>query len=187
VPTQSQANLVGAEAAPTPSQVIPTAAPSPEPTQPIALPVVEPVQPIVLPIAEPTHLIIPSIGIDTPVVEVFAVGDEWEVAEFAAGYFHGTALAGEVGNMAISGHLGLRGGVFAALPALQPGADIYVDAAGWRYHYLMRGSQVVWPNQIEVLYPEETTTLTLITCANWDTQRLVVTADLMEARPIEAQ
>jgi sortase A len=143
-----------------------------------------PIEPIARRIAEPTYLSIPSIGIDTPVVEVFAVGDEWEVAEYAAGYFHGTARAGEAGNMAISGHLGLRGGVFATLPALQPGAEIYVDAAGWRYRYLMRGSKIVWPNQVEVLYPEETTTLTLITCANWDMQRLVVTADLIEARPI---
>jgi LPXTG-site transpeptidase (sortase) family protein len=172
------ANPASAEGAQAPSQPAPTA---------MMLPSVEPIQPIVLPVAEPTYLLIPSIGVDISVVEVFAVGDEWEVAEFAAGYLHGTALAGEAGNMAISGHLGLRGGVFATLPALRPGADIYVDAAGWRYHYLMRGSKLVWPNQVEVLYPEETTTLTLITCSNWDTQRLVVTADLMEARPIEPQ
>jgi sortase A len=137
--------------------------------------------------AEPTHLLIPSIGLDTPVVEVFPAGDTWESAEYAAGYMHGTARAGEAGNMAISGHLGLRGGVFANLAAVQPGADIFVDAAGWRYHYRMRGSQVVWPNQIEVLFPEETTTLTLITCTNWDTQRLIVTADLLEWQLIGAQ
>jgi sortase A len=178
VSTQVPADQAGADAASTPSQMTPT---------PMILPSIEPIQPLVLPIAEPAYLLIPSIGVDTSVVEVFAEGDEWQSAEFAAGYLHGTARAGEAGNMAISGHLGLRGGVFASLPALQPGADIYVDAAGWRYHYLMRGSQVVWPNQVEVLYPEETTTLTLLTCTNWDTQRLVVTADLMEARPIETQ
>ena len=166
-----------ARAALTPSQQIASDMTAPSP---------EPIQPIVLPVVEPTHLIIPSIGVDTPVVEVFVVDGEWQTAEYAAGYMHGSALAGEAGNMAISGHLGLRGGVFANLAALQPGADIYVDAAGWRYHYLMRNSQVVWPTQVEVLYPEETPTLTLLTCTNWDTQRLVVTADLMEARPLEA-
>ena len=120
-------------------------------------------------------------------VEVFPVDDTWESAEYAAGYMHGTARAGEAGNMAISGHLGLRGGVFANLSAVQPGEDIFVDAAGWRYHYRMRGSQAVLPNQVEVLYPEETTTLTLITCTNWDTQRLVVSADLLGWQLIGAQ
>jgi sortase A len=164
------------------TQIPPTLAPTPLPTPtPIVVPTLEPLPP---PGVEPNHLIIPAIGVDTPVVEVFVVDDEWEVAEYAAGYMHGTARAGEPGNMGIMGHLGLRGGVFANLPALQPGADIFVDAAGQRYHYRMRQSQVVWPTQLEVLYPEEMPTLTLITCANWDTQRLVVTADLIEVGPI---
>lgn len=137
--------------------------------------------------AEPTHLLIPSIGIDTPVVKVIPVDGVWEVAEYAAGYMYSSALAGEAGNMVMTGHLGLRGAVFLNLSALQPGADIFVDAPGWRYRYRVRGSQVVWPNQIEVLFPEETTTLTLITCTNWDTQRLVVKADLLGWEPFAAQ
>ena len=85
--------------------------------------------------------------------------------------------------MAISGHLGLRGGVFATLPALQPGADIYIDAGGWRYHYRVRESKNVWPEQVEILDQTPTAVLTLLTCTNWDTQRLVVVADLVESKP----
>ena len=132
---------------------------------------------------QPTHLLIPSIGIDTPVKEVFIVDGAWEVADYAAGYMHGTGLPGEPGNAALAGHAGLRGGVFRDLGALIAGADIYIDAGGWRYHYRVRESKSVWPEQTEVLAPTKTATLTLLTCTNWDTQRLVVVADLVDSKP----
>jgi sortase A len=134
--------------------------------------------------AQPTHLLIPSITVDTPVVETFVVDGEWQVADYAAGYLHETGLPGDRGNMVIGGHLGLRGGVFRDLASLVPGADIYVDAAGWRYQYRVRESKSVWPNQTEVLYPTEKPTLTLLTCTNWDTQRLIVVADIVAAKPL---
>jgi sortase A len=132
---------------------------------------------------QPTRLLIPSIAVDTPIKEVFIVDGAWEVADYAAGYMHGTGLPGESGNMAMAGHAGLRGGVFRDLGSLVDGADIYVDAAGWRYHYRVRESKSVWPTQVEVLDPTETATLTLLTCTNWDTQRLVVVADLIDSKP----
>jgi LPXTG-site transpeptidase (sortase) family protein len=125
----------------------------------------------------PTHLLIPSINVDTPVVEVFVVDDTWDVAEYAAGYLEGTGLPGDPGNMGIAGHLGLRGGVFANLSSL-------VDAANWRYHYRVNGSQVIWPTQVEILDPTLDPTLTLLTCTNWDTQRLAVTANLVDSQPL---
>lgn len=131
----------------------------------------------------PTRLVIPSINVDTPVKEVLVVDDTWETADYAAGYMQGTGLPGDSGNMGISGHLGLRGGVFANLSSLAVGGDVYVDAAGWRYHYRVRGSRVVWPTEIEVLDPTLNPTLTLLTCTNWDTQRLAVFADLVASQP----
>jgi sortase A len=133
---------------------------------------------------QPSRLIIPAIGLDTPVKEVFVVDGVWEVADYAAGYLHGTGLPGEAGNVALAGHAGLRGAVFRDLPALMPGDDVYLDAAGWRYRYRVRSLINVWPDQTDVLNPTEAALLTLITCTNWDTQRLVVQADLIEAKPI---
>jgi sortase A len=132
---------------------------------------------------QPTRLLIPSIALDTPVKEVFVVDGAWEVADYAAGYLHDTALPGEPGNAALAGHAGLRGAVFRDLGALTAGADVYVDAAGWRYHYRVREAKSVWPTQLEVLAPTDTAVLTLITCTNWDTQRLVVVADLVGSKP----
>ena len=135
---------------------------------------------------QPTHLSIPSIQLDTPVKEVFVVDGSWEVADYAAGYLHDTGLPGS-GNTVLAGHAGLRGAVFRDLGALGPNDDIYLDAAGWRYHYRVRDSKSVWPNQVEVLDSTPTPVLTLMTCTNWDTQRLVVVADLIDSKPIPSQ
>ncbi len=142
-------------------------------------------EPLAVAAAAPTHLVIPAINLDTPVKEVYVVDGVWEVAEYAAGYMHGTALPGERGgNTALAGHAGLRGAVFKDLGQLKPGDDIYLDAGGWRYQYRVNGSTSVWPTQTEVLAATYKPQLTLITCTNWDTQRLVVTADLIGSKPI---
>jgi sortase A len=131
--------------------------------------------------ALPTRLIIPTLGLDVPIKEVFIVDDQWEVAEYAAGYLNGSGLPGVPGNLALSGHAGLYGAVFANLGSLNPGDDIFVDAAGVRYHYRLRTASAFWPNQTEVLDSTETPTMTLITCTNWDTQRLVAQADFVDS------
>ena len=133
--------------------------------------------------SQPNHLSIPAIQLDTPVKEVFVVENAWEVADYAAGYLHDTGLPGS-GNTVLAGHAGLRGAVFRDLGELVANNDIYLDAAGWRYHYRVRESKSVWPDQVEVLDPTPTAVLTLMTCTNWDTQRLVVVADLIDSKPI---
>ena len=134
---------------------------------------------------QPNHLLIPSMQLDTPVKEVFVVDGAWEVADYAAGYLHDTGLPGS-GNTVLAGHAGLRGGVFRDLGVLVANDDIYLDAAGWRYHYRVREAKSVWPNQVEVLDPTPAPVLTLMTCTNWDTQRLVVVADLIDSKPISS-
>lgn len=132
---------------------------------------------------EPTRLVVPALSLDTPVKQVFIVDGAWEVADYAAGYLYDTGLPGEAGNTVLAGHAGLRGAVFRDLGALKPGDDVYLDAAGWRYHYRVRHAKNVWPTQVEVLDPTDTPVVTLITCTNWDTQRLVVVADLVDSKP----
>jgi sortase A len=133
----------------------------------------------------PTRLIAPAIGLDTPVREVFVIDGVWEVADYAAGYMSGTALPG-VGNTALAGHAGIRGAVFQNLGRLAPGDEILLDAGERRFRYIVREMKTVWPTQIEVLDPTPTPTLTMMTCTNWDTQRLVVVADLIETMPTPA-
>jgi sortase A len=149
-----------------------------------------PAQAFILPPASPTptpdpmsfipkRIIVPTMELDSPVREVFLRDGIWEVADYAVGYHHGTALPGK-GNSVFAGHAGIRGSVFARLNELQIGQDIYVETADTRYHYQVQTIQQVWPNQVEVMYPTEQAIITMITCTAWDTQRLVVKARLID-------
>jgi sortase A len=145
-----------------------------------------PQQVLTMPVAadpRPQRLIMPTIGVDTPVKDVFVVDGAWQVADYAAGYHDGTTLPGNTGNTVLSGHAGLRGGVFRDLGNLRPGDDVTIETGGWSYTYRVRALESVWPTQIEVMNATPTPVLTLITCTNWDTQRLIVVADLISARP----
>lgn len=131
----------------------------------------------------PQRLLLPSLGVDTPVKEVFVTDGAWQVADYAAGYHNGTTLPGNTGNTVLSGHAGLRGAVFRDLGDLSPGDEVIIETGGWSYTYRVRTLMAVWPTQIEVMNPTTTPVLTLITCTNWDTQRLIVVADLIGSRP----
>lgn len=132
---------------------------------------------------DPQRLVVPKLALDTPVKHVFVVGGAWEVADYAAGFMDGTALPGDAGNTVLAGHAGLRGAVFRDLGQLAPGDEVYLEAGGWRFHYRVRETTSVWPNQVEVIDSRGRAELTLITCTNWDTQRLVVVADLLDSKP----
>jgi|GEM_PF-396718 sortase A len=136
-----------------------------------------------VPDPRPNRLIIPAINLDTTVYEVPIVDDTWANAEYAAGYLQGTGLPGDAGNVGIAGHMGLRGAIFANLHALKPNDQVYVYGGGWRYEYRVNRSFVVWPNEVYVLDPTLDPILTLVTCTNWDLQRLIVVADLVGSVP----
>jgi sortase A len=133
----------------------------------------------------PIHVQAPSVGLDASVVEVFLRDGAWEVADYAAGYLHGTGTPGD-GNVVLAGHKGIRGAVFAGIEALTVGDEIAVDTADRRFRYRVREAGVVWPSQVNVMFPTTTPTLTLLTCTNWDMQRFVVIADLVESAPLAA-
>lgn len=132
---------------------------------------------------DPHRLVVPKLNLDTPIKRVFVVDGVWEVADYAAGFMNGTALPGDAGNTVLAGHAGLRGAVFRDLGQLALGDELFLDAGDWRFHYRVREITSVWPNQVEVLDSHGRAELTLMTCTNWDTQRLVVVADLLDSKP----
>lgn len=134
--------------------------------------------PPAVPLALPQTLSIPRLNLQAPIVEVFVVNGAWQVAEYAAGFHHGSALPGSEGNTVLAGHAGAFGGVFRDLGALRPGDEIQIEAGTRRFVYRVRELRQVWPYQTEVIDSTPTPTLTLITCTSWDTQRLLVVADL---------
>ncbi len=133
----------------------------------------------------PTRLSIPSIGLDSTVMEVFLSGGAWQVADYAVGYHHGTGLPG-TGNVVLAGHKGQRGSVFAQLESLHSGADIWIDAGNQRFHYQVSATGKVMPDQVSIMQPSSEPIVTLITCTNWDTERFVAVAKLVDVVPATA-
>jgi len=122
---------------PTQTPSIPTATftPRPEPTVTLTRPAVAPAD------SPPTRIVAPAINLDAPVVEIgWTVNSqkgisEWQPADYAAGFHHGTAFPGRPGNTVISGHHNIKGQVFAGLWNLKPGdeVDLYVGEQIYRY------------------------------------------------------
>lgn len=133
----------------------------------------------------PLRLLAPTIGLDSKITEVFLQDGAWQVADYAVGYLHGTGVAGN-SNMVLAGHKGIRGAVFSQLEQLQAGHELWVDTAYGRFHYQVQATLRVWPDQIEIMYPTTEAQLTLMTCTNWDTQRFVVQAKLLDSGPLPA-
>lgn len=102
----------------------------------------------------------------------------------------GTALPGERGNVFISGHSSLpqllkssgAKAVFSTLPGIKKDDDIYIQAGGQSYHYVVQGLKIVDPSEVSVLNPpdNEGRYLSLMTCVppGFNLKRLVVLAKL---------
>ena len=109
-------------------------------------------------------------------------GDDWEALKQGAGHHVGSANPGERGNCVISAHNDIYGEIFRELDQLNPGDQITLFTSNQRvYTYLVTGTRVVLPTQVEVLAPTSSATVTLISCYPYlkDDKRIVVTARLL--------
>jgi LPXTG-site transpeptidase (sortase) family protein len=177
---------------------VPTVPPAPTVTRPptltpipIALPVLP--SPTPPPPGLPVRLVIPSIQVDTPVVELNAQPDDagvlqWETVPFVAGHYRLTGPVGAPTNVVLSGHVVTRGlgNVFRDLYRLRPGDPIVVYTDRGHFTYRVSRLRVVKPEAVDVLAPSTEPRLTLITCAGeFDfrtrtfSERLVVVSDLV--------
>jgi sortase A len=104
---------------------------------------------------------VPKAGIEVPVLE----GTDDLTLNRGAGHIAGTALPGQAGNMAITGH---RDGFFRGLKDVAPGDTIEVVRSGTAGSqtdkYLVRNIKIVFPTDTSVLNKTPDSTLTLITC-----------------------
>ncbi|MFN2198828.1 MAG: sortase, partial [Anaerolineales bacterium] len=132
-----------------------------------------------IPTPGPEHAIqiqIPGINIDAPVVQ----GDGWEQLKKGVGQHIGTANPGQKGNLVVSAHNDIFGEIFRDLDQLKPGDQVTLFTSQRAYTYVITGSKIVEPNQVDVMAPTRDATLTLISCYPYlvDDQRIVVTARL---------
>lgn len=151
-----------------------------------------------LPETTVSRLVIPSIGVDSKVVEVgWRVEDVagqptaiWDVAEFAVGQHRGSANPGQGNNIVLAGHVGGYGKVFRDLYYVQPGDQITIYSEGQQYLYIVQEHLVVDEEGVppeqraanaRYIAPTDHEVVTLVTCwpaegPNRFAQRVIVRA-----------
>lgn len=103
---------------------------------------------------------IPKLGIDRVIVE----GVDLEYLKKGPGRYPGTALPGQVGNMAIAGHRTTYGAPFYRLNELVAGDEIIIEYGGAVFTYRVTENKIVQPTDLSVLNPTADRRLTLTTC-----------------------
>ena len=124
-----------------------------------------------------TRIVIPSIKVDTVVVE----GTGASALRAGAGHYPNTPLPGEEGNAAIAGHRTTYGKPFANLDRLNPGDEIVLQTPiGQHVYRVIKPPFVVSNTDFTVISQTPGHTLTLTTCHPKGSarQRLVVRADM---------
>lgn len=106
---------------------------------------------VVVPVARVERIVLPSIKVDSKVIEVgWDIVEEngtqmavWEVAEYAVGQHHGSANPGEGGNIVLAGHVGGYGKVFRDLYYVLPGDPVVVYSEGRQFKYVVTERYIV--------------------------------------------
>jgi sortase A len=120
-----------------------------------------PVEPDTVPVLTDTpkkysvfaRLFIPAFGTDwvRPIAEGTSV--EHVLNPIGVGHYEGTALPGQVGNMAIAAHRTTHGASFDKLDTLRPGDQIIVETADGWYTYEFVSEKTVLPTDTSVIAP----------------------------------
>jgi sortase A len=103
------------------------------------------------------RLEIPSLGLSA----IIAEGADGRTLGRAVGHLPETALPGASGNTVLAGH---RDTFFRSLGGVRLGDTIRVTTPEGRFEYQVDEVSIVDPDDVGVLAPSATPTLTLITC-----------------------
>jgi sortase A len=102
-------------------------------------------------------LVIPKISVEVPILE----GTDDLILNRGVGHVSGTASPGQTGNVAIAGH---RDGFFRGLKDVVVGDKIEMVTPQGTETYTIDSIVIVERNDVSVLRPESSPSLTLITC-----------------------
>jgi sortase A len=100
---------------------------------------------------------IPSVGVEAPVLEGTS---DWALNR-GVGHIEDTAVPGADGNVGIAGH---RDGFFRALKDVNAGDLLEIETRGGVAHYRIERSWIVDPDDVSVLDPTPSPSVTLVTC-----------------------
>lgn len=119
---------------------------------------------------------IPSINLEVPIFD----GTDELTLNRGIGRIEGSARIGDNGNVGLAGH---RDGFFRGLKDIQLGEPIELVSLDRTDQYVVAQTQIVTPEDTQVLAPRPTPTITLVTCFPFyyvgsAPKRFVVTASL---------
>lgn len=129
---------------------------------------------------EPRVLIIRNLGIELDIYPASIKNAKWEATSKGVSYLSSTPVPGEMGNSVIYGHnwKSILGNLVKARPG-QTIEILYSD--GSRKEFEVKFTQVVTPDQTQILDQTGDNRITLYTCTGFlDSKRFVVTATLSE-------
>jgi len=117
-----------------------------------------------------------SINLEVPVFD----GTDELTLNRGIGRIEGTARIGEIGNIGLAGH---RDGFFRVLKDIQLGDSVELVLPDRTENYIVEQTQIVTPDDTQVLAKTLTPTLTLVTCFPFyyvgsAPKRFIVTASL---------
>jgi LPXTG-site transpeptidase (sortase) family protein len=120
----------------------------------------------------------PTVKMSTTVLE----GSDDATLSRGAGHLEDTPFPGEAGNVGIAGH---RDTVFRPLKRIQVGDPLELTTADRLYRYRISKTLIVGPNDVYVLDPTKTPTMTLVTCYPFEyvghaPRRFIVQAELVK-------
>ncbi len=101
--------------------------------------------------------------------------------DIGVGYWPGTALPGQKGNMVIGGHRTAAKRPFYNIEKMKVGDIITVSRPGKTYTYRVTKTFIVRPRDVWIVKPTKTTSITLFTChpRGSTSKRYVVRATLI--------
>jgi sortase A len=131
----------------------------PAPPQPVAEPADVPLPPRARPASGSTigRLEIPRLHVSA----IVRAGSDARTLRLAIGHIGGTALPGEQGNVGLAAH---RDTFFRSLEGIVAGDRVAMATARGRYEYEVVSTEVVDPDDTQVMESRARNELTLITC-----------------------
>lgn len=127
------------------------------------------------------RLEIRGIGLSVPMT----AGIEASSLLRGVGHIEGTAQPGGLGTLGLAGH---RDTYFRPLRRVAAGMEVRVSDGSGTYHYVVDSTEIVMPEQVDVLAIRSRPEMTLVTCYPFDfvgaaPKRFIVHAYLVSAAP----
>ena len=126
---------------------------------------------------------IPAYSIRGQIVE----GTDDETLKNYVGKFIGSAEPGQIGNFSLAAHNNIYTELFKNLHKVQIGDKVRIVTKTHEYIYTVTSTQTVDPTRTDVLEGGNKREITLITCTQAATKRIVVKGELTSERELNDQ